>query len=49
MKTEVIQVRIEQDVKEKLQQLADADHRKLSDYIRLQLIKFLETLDKKKK
>lgn len=48
MKTEVIQVRVEQDLKDKLQRLAEADHRKLGDFIRLQLIKLLEA-DKKKK
>lgn len=49
MKTEIIQVRIEKDLKDKLQDMADSDHRKLADYIRLHLIKLMEEKEKKKK
>ena len=37
MRTEVIQVRVSQELKDKLQKMADQDDRKLSDYIRVQL------------
>ena len=47
MKTEVIQIRVEQKLKDKLQQMSDADNRKLADYIRLQLIKLAEQSKKK--
>lgn len=35
----VINIRIEEEIKKKLQAMADKDQRKLSDYIRLQLEK----------
>lgn len=38
-KTEAIIIRVQPDLKNKLQQLADADRRKLSDFVRLQLEK----------
>lgn len=37
MRTEVIQVRVSLELKDKLQKMADQDDRKLSDYIRVQL------------
>lgn len=48
MKTEVIQVRVDEDLKNKLQSMADADHRTLADFIRVQLIKLAEQSNKKK-
>jgi hypothetical protein len=47
MKDEIIQVRVEPLLKKELQKLADLDNRKLADYVRLLLIKFVE--EKKKK
>lgn len=47
MKTELIHVRIDTDSKKKLQKLADADHRNLSEFVRVQLLKLLETAKKK--
>lgn len=40
-KTEAIIVRVAPDLKATLQKLADADQRKLSDYVRLQLLKLV--------
>lgn len=48
MKDETIQVRVEPTLKKELQKLADADHRNLADYVRLQLIKLVEENKKKK-
>lgn len=42
MKDEIINIRVEPEVKQKLQALADKDSRTLSDYIRLQLKKLVE-------
>jgi predicted DNA-binding protein len=42
MKDEIINIRVEPEVKKKLQVLADKDSRTLSDYIRLQLKKLVE-------
>ncbi len=39
MKDTTIIIRVEEDLKKKLQVMADKDSRKLSDYIRLQLEK----------
>lgn len=39
MKTNSIIIRVDNDLKQKLQQLADKDRRTLSDFIRLQLEK----------
>ncbi|MBI3501984.1 MAG: hypothetical protein HY063_09330 [Bacteroidetes bacterium] len=41
-KDKVIQVRVEQELAKKLQVMADADNRKLADFIRVQLIKLVE-------
>lgn len=41
-KDTTIIIRVEQDLKNKLQTLADKDNRSLSDYIRLQLKKLTE-------
>jgi antitoxin component of RelBE/YafQ-DinJ toxin-antitoxin module len=45
-KDEALRLRISKDLKADLQKLADKESRKLSDYIRLELIKVVE---KKKK
>jgi hypothetical protein len=42
-KTEMITIRIDKGTKGKLQVMADNDHRSLSDYIRVQLEKMVET------
>ena len=47
-KTETILVRVNPDMKVALQKLADMDSRKLSDYIRLQLTKLVESSKKKR-
>ena len=47
-KTEMITIRIDKGTKEKLQTMADNDHRKLSDYIRVQLEKLVEATKKGK-
>lgn len=47
MKDETIQIRVEPTLKNELQKLADSDHRTLADYIRVQLIKLVESLKKK--
>jgi len=41
-KTEIVQVRMDTDLRQKLQTLADADHRALGEYIRVHLIKLVE-------
>lgn len=48
MKKDVIQIRVEEDLKKKLQTMADSDSRKLSDFIRLHLLKLVENKGKKK-
>lgn len=48
MKEETIQIRVEPSLKKELQKLADADNRKLADYVRVQLIKLVDELKKKK-
>jgi predicted transcriptional regulator len=40
-KTDAIVVRVSPELKEALQKLADADDRKLSDYVRIQLQKMV--------
>jgi hypothetical protein len=45
MKTATLNIRIEAPVKAKLQELADADNRKLGDYVSLLLKKFTEKKD----
>lgn len=42
-KTEAIVVRIDPELKSKLQKLADNDQRKLSDYVRIQLQKIAKS------
>ena len=42
-KQETLIIRIDSELKAKVQLLADADHRTLSDFIRVQLIKLTET------
>lgn len=39
---ETLRIRVSTEVKNQLQALADKDKRKLSDYLRLQLIKLIE-------
>jgi predicted transcriptional regulator len=46
---ETLRLRLSEDLKKDLQELADADQRKLSDYIRIQLEKFVATSKKKGK
>lgn len=41
-KTEMVTIRIDKGTKEKLQLMANADKRSLSDYIRIQLEKVVE-------
>lgn len=48
MKDEVINIRVDKSMKDKLQKLADQDNRTLGDYIRVQLMKLLEKLNSKK-
>ncbi|NOT50252.1 MAG: hypothetical protein HOP10_03135 [Chitinophagaceae bacterium] len=45
-KTEAIIVRVSPDLKADLQKLADADMRKLSDYVRMQLVKLVNKTTK---
>jgi predicted transcriptional regulator len=47
MKEEIVTIRMEEDLKKELQKLADKDHRNLSDFIRLQLERLVETSKKK--
>ena len=47
-KNEAIVIRVDADLKASLQNMADMDSRKLSDYIRLQLSKLVEATKKKK-
>lgn len=47
-KTETIIARVPATLKADLQNMADMDNRKLSDYVRLQLMKLVETSKKKK-
>ncbi len=39
---EFLRIRLSKDIKEELQKLADRDNRKLSDFIRLELVKVVE-------
>lgn len=45
---ETIRMRLSKELKEALQLLADRNNRKLSDYIRLELVKVVEKEGKKK-
>jgi predicted transcriptional regulator len=47
MKEEIVTIRMDADLKKELQKLADKDQRNLSDYLRLQLKKLVETSKKK--
>jgi mRNA-degrading endonuclease RelE of RelBE toxin-antitoxin system len=47
-KEQVIQIRVEPTLRKDLQRMADADSRKLADFVRLQLIKIVEENKKKK-
>lgn len=49
MKTELIHIRLEPELKKHLQILADKEHRKLGDYIRVELIKATKYENKKRK
>lgn len=42
MKTEMIPIRVDSDLKKKLKDMADKDRRTLSDFIRLQLEKLTD-------
>lgn len=45
---EALRLRLSKDIKDELQKLADKENRKLSDYIRLELVKVVEKGKKKK-
>ncbi len=47
-KNQTIIIRVDSDTKSLLQKMADMDSRKLSDYIRVQLLKLIETSKRKK-
>ena len=47
-KNEAIVVRVDTELKASLQNMADMDNRKLSDFVRLQLMKLVESSKKKK-
>ena len=47
-KTEMVTIRIDKGTKEKLQVMASIDRRSLSDYIRVQLEKLVESQKKPK-
>lgn len=47
-KDEALRLRLSKDLKQELQLLADKDQRKLSDYIRLELISMVEKKKSKK-
>ena len=42
-KNDAIVIRVDADLKAALQKMADMDSRKLSDFIRLQLVKLVQT------
>ena len=48
MKTEIIHIRMESELRAKLEKMALADNRKLSDFIRVQLLKLAGLNNKKK-
>jgi len=48
-KTEIVPVRLTPELKLDLQKLAETDNRNLSDFIRVQLLKVVETSKKKTK
>ena len=45
-KSEIIMIRVDPDLKSDLQKMADADMRKLSDFIRIQLQKLIKKSSK---
>lgn len=47
-KSETILVRVEPELKAVLQKMADKDNRKLSDFIRVQMVKMVDALKSKK-
>lgn len=47
-KNEAIVIRVDQSLKGSLQKMADMDNRKLSDFIRVQLMKMVEASKGKK-
>lgn len=47
-KSETILVRVEPELKEVLQKMADKDNRKLSDFVRVQMLKIAEAFKSKK-
>ena len=46
-KSEAIVIRVDEDLKSTLQEMADKDNRKLSDFVRVQLMKLVEISKKK--
>lgn len=46
-KNKILQIRVEPELAKKLQSMADADNRKLSDFVRVQLIKLTEQQKKR--
>jgi hypothetical protein len=48
MKSEVIQVRVDEKLFKEIKKLADLDHRTVSDYVRVELIKIVENSKNKK-
>ena len=44
MKTEMIPIRVDENLKKKLKELAEKDRRSLSDFIRLQLEKIAQSV-----
>ena len=47
-KSETILVRVEPELKEVLQKMADKDNRKLSDFVRVHMLKLVESFKSKK-
>lgn len=47
MKTEMLNIRVEKKLKDKLQALADKDSRTLSNFVEMQLTKIIETTKSK--
>jgi hypothetical protein len=47
MKSELIHIRVEKELRNKLQKMADTDSRTLGDFIRVQLMKLVEAQKKK--
>ena len=47
-KSETILVRVEPELKDVLKKMADKDNRKLSDFVRVQMLRIVETSKNKK-